>query len=156
MEVDPLDDPRVVPTLEAYAAEMLALVGAPATSIRIDDLDRYRRPDGAFLLALGEPDEVAGCGALRRVLLPDGVTAAEVKRMWVAPAFRGTGLGRRILTRLHDLAVDLGYAVAVLDTRADLREANLLYRAAGYLPCAPYNGNHDADTWMSRELVSPR
>ena len=57
-------------------------------------------PRGRLFLATvnGEP---AGVGALKPVTLELG----EVKRMFVRSAHRGTGLGRRILTKLVDDAV---------------------------------------------------
>ena len=57
-------------------------------------MKRYNPPSGAFVVVRAGPD-VVGCGA---VLHLDAATA-EIKRMWVAPSSRGTGLGRRLLHR---------------------------------------------------------
>lgn len=149
--VDPLGDPRAVDVLERYGSEMRALLGAPAQSIHLADLSGYRPPGGAFVLACRDGTAV-GCGAFRSVSLPDGSPAAEVKRMWVDPSVRGTGAGRALLDRLHELARERGFRRAVLDTRHELVEAARLYRAAGYEPCAPYNANADADTWLEVAL----
>jgi GNAT superfamily N-acetyltransferase len=56
-------------------------------------------PNGVFLIARvdGEP---AGLGGVRHL----DTEVAEVKSMYVAPAYRGTGLGRRILDRLNEIA----------------------------------------------------
>ena len=56
--------------------------------------DELTPPAGLLLLATLH-DEPVGCGALKF----HAETPAEIKRMWVAPAARGLGLGRRLLDR---------------------------------------------------------
>lgn len=104
-------------------------------------------PAGLLLVARlgGAP---AGLGGLRH--LDTGV--AEVKSMYVAPAHRGTGLGRRILARLEAIATEHGCRAARLDTSSYLTEAIALYRRAGYAEVADYNGNPKADLWFERQL----
>src|SRR6059036_2619277 len=60
-------------------------------------------PAGLFLVATlhGEP---AGCGALK---FHPGAPA-EIKRMWVAAAVRGLGLGGRLLAELEGRAAAQG------------------------------------------------
>lgn len=57
---------------------------------------------------------------------------AEVKRMRVAPAFRGRGFGQEILDMLHCRAAELGCATLHLDTGTNHRAAQNLYEANGY------------------------
>jgi GNAT superfamily N-acetyltransferase len=104
-------------------------------------------PGGAFLLARIDGD-VAACGGLQR----HDVTTGEVKRMWVAPAWRGTGLGRRMLAELERHAAELGYERVVLDTNGTLDEALALYGSAGYEPTARYNDNPYAQHWFTKHL----
>lgn len=105
-------------------------------------------PEGRFLVARldGRP---VGCGGVRRI----GVGVAEVKRMWVDPAVRGRGVGRRLLEALERRAlVELGCTVVRLDTSHLLQAAVGLYRAAGYREIQPYNENTYATLWFEKRL----
>ena len=104
-------------------------------------------PNGAFLLArvAGEPAAIGGIRFL-------DAEFAEVKSMFVSPAFRGYGLGRRILEALHGIAAERGCRGVRLDTSAYLTEALALYRAAGYREVPAYNENPKADRWFERQL----
>lgn len=106
--------------------------------------EHYAPPSGAFLVARvdGTP---AGCGGFR-----EGPSAlcAEVKRMYVAPAGRGRGVGRAVLTRLQALARERGYVRMVLETGVNQPEAIGLYESAGWRP-VPLFG-HYSDSPLSR------
>src|SRR6266513_3988461 len=86
----------------------------------------FTPPQGLFVVATlnGEP---VGCGALR--CRPD---YREIKRMWVAPASRGLGIGKRILQRLEALARKRRVSLLRLETNKALTEAQALYRSSGY------------------------
>ena len=86
------------------------------------------------------------CGAgIKR--LADGV--AELKRMYVAPAFRGRGVGPRLLEAAEDTARELGYDLLRLDSQASTWP---VYREAGYRQIADYNCNPHADVWAEKRL----
>lgn len=104
-------------------------------------------PNGLLLLALvdGEP---AGLGGIRHL----DTDVAEVKSMYVAGRFRGLGLGRRILGRLEEIAIERGCRAVRLDTSDYLTEAIGLYRSAGYEEVPDYNRNPRASMWFERLL----
>ncbi len=97
------------------------------------DVDRLAEPDMRFFLALSNGVAV-GCAALR--LDPDGY--GEVKRMFVVPSARGTGVGRRLLDRLEAEARGLNLARLMLETGVKQPEALGLYRTAGFHERGPF------------------
>ena len=95
--------------------------------------------------ATGEP---VACGGVQEIAPGTG----EIKRMWVDPAWRGAGLGARMLRHLEEEARRLGHTTVRLDTNATLTEAVAMYERAGYLPTARYNDNPYAQAWFTKPL----
>jgi putative acetyltransferase len=108
----------------------------------------YGPPGGCLLLArVGEIH--VGCGGLRK--LSDSV--CEMKRLYVRPAGRGTGLGRQLAIALIDRAVSLGYQRMVLDSLVDMTSAQNLYRTLGFRDAPPYYSNPTPGVvYMQRDL----
>ena len=97
----------------------------------------YALPSGVLLLGLSN-DQAAGCVALHR--LEDGV--CEMKRLYVRPQFRGTGIGSQLVRRVIESAVAMGYKRMRLDTVADqMQDALRMYRRLGFLEIEPYREN---------------
>ena len=72
--------------------------------------------------------------------------------MYVVPEARGRGVARELLVALEELARDMGYAVARLDTGAKQPGAQRMYERAGYVPRSDYNGNPYASFWGEKRL----
>ena len=106
-------------------------------------------PAGLLLLATLH-DEPVGCGALK--FHQD--SPAEIKRMWVAPAARGLGLGRRLLTELEARALAAGATVVRLETNGTLTEAIAMYRSAGYREVPAFNAEPYAHHWFEKDLTA--
>ena len=52
--------------------------------------------------------------------------------MWIAPAARGLGIGRRLLSELEGTAREVAVVVLRLETNRALSEAIALYKRSGY------------------------
>lgn len=93
----------------------------------------YAPPRGRLLLAKAD-GKIAGCVALR----PMDNEAAELKRLYVRPAFRKRGIGKTLVARVLDEARQIGYRVARLDTLLEMHDAIALYTLFGFKEVAPY------------------
>ncbi len=111
-----------------FDAELAALPG------------EYTAPSGALLLALvdGAP---AGCVGLRPLPDADDPNACEMKRLYVRPAFRRFGLGRRLAEALLDEGQRAGYSAMFLDTLDEMEAARELYASLGFEEVPPYYYN---------------
>lgn len=102
---------------------------------------KYAEPDGRLYLALvdGVP---AGCVALRRF----DAARAEMKRLYVRPAFRGLHLGSLLVKQAIDAAREIGYRSVLLDTLQSMDRAKQLYRQLGFVEIEPYYDSPVAGT----------
>jgi DNA-binding MarR family transcriptional regulator/N-acetylglutamate synthase-like GNAT family acetyltransferase len=112
------------------------------------DVSDMVEPEGLLLVARldGRP---VGCGALH--FFPDGV--ADVKRMWVDPAARGLGLGRRLMDDLEAEARRHGVRLLRLETNRSLVEAIAMYHATGFVEVEPFNDEVHAHHWFAKPLT---
>lgn len=109
----------------------------------------YAAPRGLLLLASDINGVPLGCVACR----PLDEDVCEMKRLFVAPAGRGRGLGRLLVRRLFVDAQALGYREMRLDTLASMTAAQALYRAEGFEPTAPYYDTPVAGTVFLRRSL---
>ncbi|GAA3611492.1 GNAT family N-acetyltransferase [Secundilactobacillus similis] len=110
-----------------------------------DELKRlaieYAAPHGALILARvdGKP---AGVIAVHQ--FADSI--AEMKRLYVNPAYRQLGIGHQLVMRLLKVAKQLGYQAIRLDTLPTMKGAQKLYASVGFKPIEAYRFNPVAGT----------
>jgi len=127
----PYDDPVAHYLVEQVQAEYVARYGGPDGAVV--EPGEFLPPRGLFLVA--EVEGVpAGCGAWRA--LPSG--AAEIKRVYVEPAFRRRGLAQAVVAELEAAAARAGHPSVVLNTGRQQPEALALYADLGYGPVPGY------------------
>jgi DNA-binding MarR family transcriptional regulator/GNAT superfamily N-acetyltransferase len=107
-----------------------------------------RPPAGQFFVVYAH-GEAIGCGAVKH----HADAPAEIKRMWISPAARGLGLGRRLLEALETCARDGGAQVVRLETSAVLTEAIALYASTGWVEVPRFNDEPFADHWFAKTLA---
>ena len=149
--------------VEEHAAALAAtLPGDVIARIRSDASSLpglYAPPSGAIVLAWTTdesdppqpPPLPAGGGALHAL----DEESAEIKRMFVRPAYRGLGLGGRIVGALVDAARARGYQRVRLGTIPSMHAAVALYQRHGFVTIPRYRADElSPDTlFFERALV---
>lgn len=115
----------------------------------------YGPPQGRLLLAVDE-EILVGCVALR----PLKENVCEMKRLYVRPEFRGSGVGKQLATMIIEAAREIGYASMRLDTLpGKMDKAIAMYRRFGFKEINPYYSNPvDGATFMElsfKEVGTP-
>jgi putative acetyltransferase len=111
------------PCFQNFDSELAALPG------------KYAPPRGRLLVATVE-GQPAGCVALR----PFDQTRGEVKRLYVRPQFRGSGLGKALMNTLADQARCIGYSEIIADTIPKaMATALAMYERLGFEHIEPYS-----------------
>ena len=124
---------------EAFEQELASLPG------------KYAPPHGQLLLATVD-DSPAGCVALREI----DSASCEMKRMFVRPAYRGNGFGKKLTLAILDEALDMGYERVRLDTAPTMHEAIRLYEAIGFRRIEPYRHYPVADVIFMEVVLHSR
>lgn len=108
--------------LKGFDAELARLPGA------------YGPPRGCLLLLRADA-AAAGVVGVR----PLSEDTAEMKRLFVRPAWQGRGFGRALAKAAVDHARAAGFRALRLDTLDHMKGAQALYRAMGFAEIAPYH-----------------
>lgn len=116
------EDPRSADAVHLTTEACVELGRRYGTNASVFHPEDAMPPHGGFILAR-IAGEAAGCAAFRRI----DEHAAEVKRMFVAPAHRRQGVARRLLAEIEQLIARHGYTIARLETGTLQDEAIALY-----------------------------
>ncbi len=115
---------------------------------RAEIAERYGTPDSepgtppsaadieVFFVARADDGTAVGCGGLRRL----GADAGEVKRMYVVPERRGSGVAPAVLRTLEDWAREQGWACLRLETGDAQPDAVRFYTRTGYRRIPNFGG----------------
>jgi pimeloyl-ACP methyl ester carboxylesterase/GNAT superfamily N-acetyltransferase len=146
---EPFDSPESTVLIADYVAEIKAMYPewSPDVPPRMTGRD-VEPPAGRWLVAWSDGRPV-GCAGLKRI----DAGAAEIKRIYVVPQARGSGVARALLARLEEAARAIGYDVVRLDTGAKQQASVALFTSSGYHPIGDYNGNPVAAYWFEKRLA---
>ncbi len=141
------DQPEIATFLAASDAYMAGLY--PAESNHLVDRASLAAANATFLV-VRKAGAALGCGAV----IDAGDGSGEIKRMWIAPAARGTGAGRAMLAALEAAARERGLGVLRLETGSAQPAALGLYRAAGFIERGPFGayGPDPLSVFMEKAL----
>ncbi len=133
IRIDDLTSAEIAELLEEHLRDMYA--ASPPESVHALDLSKLRKPEITFWSAWVGSDLV-GCGALKE--LEPG--HAEIKSMRSANRFRGTGVGKKMLEHILQVAREREYARLSLETGAQdfFLPARKLYERYGFEYCGPF------------------
>jgi putative acetyltransferase len=122
---EPWDAPEGRALRLAQRAELDARYGSddhePGSAPTAEDI-------AVFLVARDATGTAVGCGGLR----PLDATSAEVKRMYVVPSARGTGVATAVLRALEAQAAARGWRTLRLETGTFQPDAIRFYEREGY------------------------
>ena len=106
------------------------------TDADLGDIEQSYRARGGLFRVLEDPDG-AIIGAYGLYPMESGT--CELRKMYLRRAWRGQGLGKRLLDDALAQARRLGFARVLLETASVLKEAITLYERYGF---APYHPDH--------------
>ncbi len=133
IRIDDLTSAEIAELLEEHLRDMYA--ASPPESVHALDLSKLRKPEITFWSAWVGGDLV-GCGALKE--LEPG--HAEIKSMRSANRFRGTGVGKKMLEHILQVARKRNYTRLSLETGTQdfFLPARKLYERYGFEYCGPF------------------
>jgi ribosomal protein S18 acetylase RimI-like enzyme len=153
---------HVRPATSADLAGVRALIEEYCRWIGLDAVNReigpeldglpgaYAPPDGVLLVGFID-NRLEGVVACRRF----SETTCEMKRLYVRPAGRGTGLARALVTALVAAAGQMGYDQLYLDTLPKMGAAQRLYESLGFRDIAPYYDTPIPETRFMARNIGP-
>lgn len=111
----------------------------------------YAPPRGCLLLAR-DGGAARACVGVRP--LDDNV--CEMKRLYVRPEARGSGIGRTLTIAAIEFGRAAGFRAIRLDTLPSMAAAQVLYRSLGFRDIAPYRFSPVAgNVFMELQLAPP-
>lgn len=121
----------------------------PEGSHALDSIDELSK-DNVIFLAAYDSGIAIGCGAIK--FLKEGY--AELKRMYVSPKGRRTGVGKEIIESLEGQAVLNGYSTIMVENGTHQDAARNLYSSIGFKECGPFGGypKNALSVFMVKEL----
>jgi len=134
----PIELTSAAALFRAYARSLPVDLGPQGFSEELNSLPGVYAPPAGELLLAKRGDHVLGAVALKALEPPH---VAEIKRLFVRPQARRSGVGKALVGAILAVARERGYREIKLDTLPEMENAIALYRSFGFAPIPPY-GSH--------------
>lgn len=128
--------------------------GTVYTDPTTDDLfSLFNKVDAVYWVAEENGIPVGGCGIYPTDGLPEGYS--ELVKFYLSANSRGKGIGKLLMHRAIESAIDLGYYRLYLESFPELKKAVSLYEKFGFVEINNSLGNsghHACTIWMEMDL----
>lgn len=150
----PTDSAAVFALVDASLREFGLKTDPQGTDADVSDFAaHYFARGGDFVVLVNASDAVVGTCGLYPVDVPAGEPrTVELRKMYLAPALRGRGQGRRLLEWAFARACELGFHRMTLETATVLRDAIALYERNGFTRACGGAHSCRCDLVYSRDL----
>jgi GNAT superfamily N-acetyltransferase len=146
------DSPGVQSIVLAALDEFDHLYGAGNRGAHDIKTDDFNPPQGVYLVARSD-DHLAGGVGIRPIVDPE-LCIGEVKRLWVRPDLRRSGIARRLMDAALAAALARGYRELYLETGPRQPAARQLYERLGWERVDDFpEGAHVHDTGFRFRLA---
>ncbi len=149
IKIDDLTGPEVGQLIMEHLQGMK--LNSPPESIHALNLEQLRQPNITFWSAWNGKD-LLGCGALKELDSKHG----EIKSMRTSSAHLRTGVAKRLLQHIIDVAKERGYSRLSLETGSmdAFAPARKLYTSFGFDYCEPFSDyiEDPNSVFMTKEL----
>jgi putative acetyltransferase len=154
-KIQPSDNSHLALIIRNALAEFGA--NKPGTVFYDDTTDHlyelFQEPGSIYYVAEQDGEILGGAGVYPSAGLPEGT--CELVKMYLKPATRGLGLGRKLIEQCLEFAKGFGYAQVYIETMPELRKALSVYEKFGfeYLNGPLGNTGHfGCDVWMLKTV----
>lgn len=124
IEDEPIESSGAQSVYQSAIDELTRRYGAGDATWQLD-LNEFKPPRGIFLVARADTHP-AGCVGVRSITSP-ALHVGEVKRLWVRPDLRRSGVAAALMDAIEDRARVAGYVQLYLETGDAQPEAQALY-----------------------------
>lgn len=115
--------------------------------------ETFDRPGAVLWVALEQGEPVGCCGIYPTAGLPNGT--AELVKFYLAPLYRGQGVGKVLMARSVESAKDMGYKHLYIESTPEFEKAVLIYQNMGFQPLTEplgKSGHHGCTLYYHRTL----
>lgn len=153
--IEPADNtPLAAIIRESIESFNLPSEGTAHSDPTTDDLyGLFQKPDSFYWVATAGEKVLGGCGIYPSNGLPDG--CCELVRFFLTPEARGKGIGKQLLDKSVQTAVEYGYQTMYLESFPEMKNAIRMYEQNGFerIDHALGNTGHYAcNVWMVKKL----